>query len=806
MKRSCRCAGMLLFVWLVAAGSLRGGEIQILPQAADVNVFALTFDCATDAYYQILTAGALKSNEWAVTNMGLGSPSPVSWTGNFPQANLYFRVRSVPQSSPRDEDGDGMPDHWECQYGLNPFDDDSREDFDQDGFDNLEEYRATPRTDPTNSFSVPFGVIYVSTSGSAKADGTYTNPFPSIATGIAQATNGMRVLLFPGIYTGAANKNLDFGGKSIGVKGLAGASHTIIDCEGAGRGFYFHSGETRNAVVEGITIRNGVSTEGHGGGILCEGSSPTIRHCLISSNNASGADTIGGGIGCVNNASPLITDCFVVSSYARYGGGIGCDYSTPLITNCTVAYNSAKGGGGIGCKNYASPLITDCAIANNSTSESGEGGGIFCDGSKPRVENCLICDNDDSDDGGGGVMCNNTGAGLTFKNCIIQRNLGYNGGGFHVKAGAAATVVNCTILNNGYFGLVGKENNDLKVVNCILWDNWSSIQYMPDFNGNDVEQYIVGEQIFGSATVSYSDIQNGWSGPGDHNVNGNPILGFDGRLSSRNSPCVGTGTSVGAPSKDIDGDARPFPVGGWVDMGADEFFDSDGDGMSDRWERRNGLNPNHPADALLDPDADGLNNLGEFESGADRMNPDSDDDGLSDGVEVLTYHTNPLASDSDGDEMPDKWEADHLTNPRVNDTRDDLDGDGYLTLYEFLHGSDPHDVNSIPVPDIVVNVAAGQTIQQALDSAEMYDIVAVSDGVYKGPGNRDIVVPDQHVMVTSIHGPLSCVLDCEGQGWDSCRARDTVISGFTIRHGSTAVWAAGMGREYTTCPILSKTV
>ena len=333
MKRSCRCARVLLFVWLVAAGSLRGGEIQILPQAADVNVFALTFDCATDAYYQILTAGALKSNEWAVTNMGLGSPSPVSWTGNFPQVNLYFRVRSVPQSSPRDEDGDGMPDPWECQYGLNPFDDDSREDFDQDGFDNLEEYRATPRTDPTNSFSVPFGVIYVSTSGSAEADGTYTNPFPSIATGIAQATNGMRVLLFPGVYTGVANKNLDFGGKSIGVKGLAGASHTIIDCEGAGRGFYFHSGETRNAVVEGITIRNGVSAEEPGGGILCQSSSPTIRHCLIVSNQVSSSSW---------------------SSDAT-GGGIGCVYGAPLITNCTVAYNSARWGEGSDAQIILSP-------------------------------------------------------------------------------------------------------------------------------------------------------------------------------------------------------------------------------------------------------------------------------------------------------------------------------------------------------------------------------------------------------------------------------------------------------------------
>ena len=198
-----------------------------------------------------------------------------------------------------------------------------------------------------------------------------------------------------------------------------------------------------------------------------------------------------------------------------------------------------------------------------------------------------------------------------------------------------------------------------------------------------------GRQIVGDATVSYSDIQNGWSGPGDNNINLDPILGLDDHLSSRNSPCVGTGTSVGAPSQDLDGDPRPCPVGGGVDMGADEFFDRDGDGMSDHYELRNELNPNDPADALLDPDADGLNNVGEFEARSDRMNPDSDEDGLSDGVEVLTHHTNPLASDSDSDGMWDPWEVDHVTNPLVDDTSDDLDGDRYLTIYEFLHGSEP---------------------------------------------------------------------------------------------------------------------
>jgi len=47
-----------------------------------------------------------------------------------------------------DTDSDGMPDGWEVNYGLNPSNDDSTEDFDGDGLSNVAEY--SHNTDPTN--------------------------------------------------------------------------------------------------------------------------------------------------------------------------------------------------------------------------------------------------------------------------------------------------------------------------------------------------------------------------------------------------------------------------------------------------------------------------------------------------------------------------------------------------------------------------------------------------------------------------------------------------------------------------------
>src|SRR6266481_125578 len=80
-------------------------------------------------------------------------------------------------------------------------------------------------------------------------------------------------------------------------------------------------------------------------------------------------------------------------------------------------------------------------------------------------------------------------------------------------------------------------------------------------------------------------------------------------------------------------------------------------GIPDSWAIAHGLDPNDLAMPFEDPDHDGLTNLQEFQNGTDPHNPDTDGDGLTDGQEVLMYHTAPLLFSTDGTGISDGIEV-----------------------------------------------------------------------------------------------------------------------------------------------------
>jgi hypothetical protein len=175
-----------------------------------------------------------------------------------------------------------------------------------------------------------------------------------------------------------------------------------------------------------------------------------------------------------------------------------------------------------------------------------------------------------------------------------------------------AAILNCTFWGNtayansgdSYGGAVYNTDATPSIANSILWGNWATI----------------GTQMHNAGAmpdISFCNIDQGGFVGSSGNIRKEPRLNADGHLRS-DSPCIDQGLAV-PPAYDIDGEPIP-PTS--ADMGADEFVDTDSDGMPDYWEKLYGLNPSAD-DADDDNDGDGLNNGEEYAIGSDptRTNP-----------------------------------------------------------------------------------------------------------------------------------------------------------------------------------------
>ena len=381
--------------------------------------------------------------------------------------------------------------------------------------------------------------LYVSATNPAPA-APYTNwgtASTNIQTAINAAATGDEILVAPGTYRIAARLQIP-SSKTLILRSTQSRA-AVVDAQRLCEGLIVMGS---NSVIEGFTFRNGVSAT-YGGGVYLARTS-TLRDCLVTSNQASGA----GGVMMQANGA-VVENCTIVSNLATYWGGgvILYDRTTGLVNNCVIADNVAS--------NY--------------------GGGVAFQGAG-TVSNCWIADNRAELETGGGAYLDQGG---TLVNSVVVGNQA-QARGAGVYASAAGVVANCTIVSNAsatQFGGGLYLENYATSRNCIVYYNAAPT----DANLGAAPQ---------------ASVDNCCAMP----AVGTAAIADEPRFANRalrdfhllpGSPCIDMGTADQAPGDDYDANLRPLAgrAGGAAkfDVGAYEFVrmssaaDFDGDGIAD---------------------------------------------------------------------------------------------------------------------------------------------------------------------------------------------------------------------------------
>jgi uncharacterized repeat protein (TIGR02543 family) len=298
------------------------------------------------------------------------------------EADYEYRFSLWKQGEP--EPGAGNDSHhsaWTAKkslYGKSTF----TADFPEDGRLTLDpgstyEYRAIGRNSAGydrggvrqfTTLAAP-GALYVDDDGPSdpgpydmsisdpQEDGTEAHPFDSIQEAIEAARQHETVVVSEGVYA----ETINFMGKNIHVTGfdlstlgtttygllgehvsVAGfgpsvpgsTSYPVIDAVGLGTVVTFNHSEDPNCTLSGFVLTGGYGNPA--GAIFCDGSSPSIRNCLIVGNRCPDPDVDepnGAAVFCVDSDS-VFENCTIAGNYAGANGvGLYSVDSNVIIAN-----------------------------------------------------------------------------------------------------------------------------------------------------------------------------------------------------------------------------------------------------------------------------------------------------------------------------------------------------------------------------------------------------------------------------------------------------------------------------------------
>ncbi len=242
-----------------------------------------------------------------------------------------------------------------------------------------------------------------------------------------------------------------------------------------------------------------------------------------------------------SSGGPVVTTINAASpreSVVKFVSGEG---PTAVLDGFTITGANNNGGpGGLELVG-SSPTITNCIVAGNT----GLGGGMENDNSSPTVINCIFIDNTATNGGG---MRNRDSSPLVI-NCLFIDNFAGWGGGME-NGNSNPIIINCTFFGNDAIiagGAIRSFSSLAAVSNCVVWGNIGGGRQ-------------IAEDIAGSTTVRYSNVEGGFQG--STNIDADPLFvdpsNDDFRLSP-GSPCIDAGDNTDVPkgtTTDLDGNSR----------------------------------------------------------------------------------------------------------------------------------------------------------------------------------------------------------------------------------------------------------
>ena len=414
--------------------------------------------------------------------------------------------------------------------------------------------------------------------------------------------------------------------------------------------------------------------------------------------------TISGGLADLGAAvkstgtSLIVQNCTISGNHARMGAGLYATAGYMAAKLCTFTNNTARDtfanpgiaeGGAIWGQN-CTLAVSDCTFTNQIatvsedliTGPTARGGAIFSQGGGVRVERSIF--NGCSATGStathyayGGALFSSTGAVYLASNFFIRCSA-LGTGDTQTSYGGAVAILDPTSLNirnNTFAENVVTPNagvlNDwdrpygygaaiyatgvkpAAIINNIIARSRGTAVYSTGlavtFNYN-----LVWRNAGGDIHGFHFPVPDPSKGIVDANVMKDPqfrlIDNIDYHI-TLGSAAIDAGTSIGAPSLDIDGENRLPSFDGKVDIGADEFIDSNHDGGADK-------DPRPPAG---DPDFDTIFNPYDNAPGTPNLDQlDSNGDGLGDAATigvVVFYVDGSVATSGDGTTWADAFKT-----------------------------------------------------------------------------------------------------------------------------------------------------